>query len=174
MRKMQTQPGTPSEPTLSSIPIAASHEVTTMRSTYASAGSPNADDRATIGKGLQIKGEVIGSESLYIDGKVEGAITLPDSRVTVSRYAQVSANITAREVVVLGKVSGNIYASDRVDIRREGSLTGDVTARRISIADGAFFKGGIDISKLNQVKVGIVAAEISSNDSRKIPNAVPA
>jgi cytoskeletal protein CcmA (bactofilin family) len=148
--------------------------VTTTRSTYASAGSPNADDRATIGKTLQIKGEVIGSESLYIDGKVEGAITLPDSRVTVSRNAQVSANITAREVVVLGKVSGNIYASDRVDIRREGSLTGDVTARRISIADGAFFKGGIDISKLNQVNVGMVAAEISSDDSRKIPNTVPA
>jgi cytoskeletal protein CcmA (bactofilin family) len=179
MSKGQNQPGTPSlssreEPTLSSTPMAASHEVTTMRSSYVSAGSSTADDRATIGKTLQIKGEVIGSESLYIDGKVEGAITLPDSRVTVSRNAQVSANITAREVVVLGKVSGNIYASDRVDIRSEGSLTGDVTGQRISIADGAFFKGGIDISKLNQVKVGMVPAEISSNDLRRIPIAVTA
>jgi Polymer-forming cytoskeletal len=77
--------------------------------------------------------------------------------------------MTASEVVILGEVSGNIYASDRVDIRREGSLTGDVTARPISIADGAHSKGGIDISKLNQAKVGMVAAEISSNDSRKIP-----
>jgi cytoskeletal protein CcmA (bactofilin family) len=74
---------------------------------------------------------------LYIDGKVEGAITLPDNRVTVSRDAQVSANITAREVVIFGKVSGNIYASDHVDIRSEGSLTGDVTAQRICIGDGA-------------------------------------
>jgi cytoskeletal protein CcmA (bactofilin family) len=71
-------------------------------------------------------------------------------------------------------VSGNIYASDRVDIRSEGSLTGDVTAQRISIGDRAFFKGGIDISKLNEVKVGMVAAEIFSNDSRKVPIAVPA
>jgi hypothetical protein len=89
------------------------------------------------------QGEVIGSESLYIDGKVEGAITLPDSRVTVSRNKQVSANITAREVVVFSKVSGNINASDRVDIRSEGS-TGDMSAQRITIGDSAFLKGSMD------------------------------
>jgi cytoskeletal protein CcmA (bactofilin family) len=94
-----------------------------------------------------VKGEVTGSESLYIDGKVEGAINLPGNRVTVGRNGQVAANISAREVVVLGKVRGNINASDRVDIRSEGSLTGDVIAQRISIEDGAFFKGGIDIRK---------------------------
>jgi cytoskeletal protein CcmA (bactofilin family) len=104
-------------------------------------------DQATIGKSLIVKGEVTGSESLYIDGKVEGAINLPGNRVTVGRNGQVAANITAREIVVLGKVRGNMTASDRVDIRSEGSLTGDVTAQRISIEDGAFFKGGIDIRK---------------------------
>jgi cytoskeletal protein CcmA (bactofilin family) len=104
-------------------------------------------DQATIGKGLFIKGEITGSESLYIDGKVEGAINLPGNRVTVGRNGQVGANITAREVVVLGKVRGNVSASDRVDIRAEGSLNGDVAAARISIEDGAFFKGGIDIRK---------------------------
>ncbi len=88
-----------------------------------------------------------GSESLYIDGKVEGAINLPGNRVTVGRNGQVAANIVAREIVVLGKVRGNCQASDRVDIRSEGSLTGDVIAARISIEDGAFFKGGIDIRK---------------------------
>ena len=106
-----------------------------------------ASDQATIGKSLVVKGEVTGSESLYIDGKVEGAINLPGNRVTVGRNGQVAANISAREVVVLGKVRGNINASDRVDIRSEGSLTGDVIAQRISIEDGAFFKGGIDIRK---------------------------
>ena len=106
-----------------------------------------AGDQATIGKSLVVKGEVSGSESLYIDGKVEGAINLPGNRVTVGRNGQVAANITAREIVVLGKVRGNVTASDRVDIRSEGSLTGDVTAQRISIEDGAFFKGGIDIRK---------------------------
>jgi cytoskeletal protein CcmA (bactofilin family) len=67
--------------------------------------------------------------------------------VTVGRNGQVAANITSREIVVLGKVRGNVTATDRVDIRSEGALTGDVTAARISIEDGAFFKGGIDIRK---------------------------
>ena len=104
-------------------------------------------EQATIGKSLIVKGEVSGSESLYIDGKVEGAINLPGNRVTVGRNGQVAANIMAREIVVLGKVRGNCQASDRVEIRSEGSLTGDVIAARISIEDGAFFKGGIDIRK---------------------------
>jgi len=104
-------------------------------------------EQATIGKGLFIKGEITGSESLFIDGKIEGSINLPGNRLTVGRNGQVSASITAREIVVLGKVRGNVSATDRVDIRAEGSLTGDVAAARISIEDGAFFKGGIDIRK---------------------------
>ncbi|MGD0729787.1 MAG: polymer-forming cytoskeletal protein [Terracidiphilus sp.] len=104
-------------------------------------------EQATIGKGLIVKGEITGSESLYIDGKVEGSINLPGNRVTVGRNGLVAASITAREIVVLGKVRGNVTASDRVDIRAEGALTGDVAAARISIEDGAFFKGGIDIRK---------------------------
>ncbi len=107
-------------------------------------------DQATIGKSLVIKGEVTGSESLYIDGRVEGSINLSGNRVTVGRNGVVSANINAREIVVLGKVRGNLTASDRVDIRSDGSLTGDVVAARISIEDGAFFKGGIDIRKAGQ------------------------
>ena len=111
----------------------------------ASVQSPT--DQATIGKSLVVKGEVTGSESLYIDGKVEGSVNLPGNRVTVGRNGQVAATINAREIVVLGKVRGNVTASDRVDIRAEGSLSGDVSAARISIEDGAFFKGGIDIRK---------------------------
>ena len=116
-------------------------------SSSAAAGAVPTGEQATIGKSLIVKGEVSGSESLYIDGKVEGAINLPGNRVTVGRNGQVAANIMAREIVVLGKVRGNCQASDRVDIRSEGSLTGDVIAARISIEDGAFFKGGIDIRK---------------------------
>jgi len=104
-------------------------------------------DQATIGKSLVIKGEVTGSESLYIDGRVEGSIGLAGNRVTIGRNGVVAANINAREIVVLGKVKGNLTASDRVDIRSDGSLTGDVVAARISIEDGAYFKGGIDIRK---------------------------
>jgi cytoskeletal protein CcmA (bactofilin family) len=117
-------------------------------------------EQATIGKSLIVKGEVSGSESLYIDGKVEGAISLPGNRVTIGRNGQVAANISAREIVVLGKVRGNCQASDRVDIRSEGSLTGDVIAARISIEDGAFFKGGIDIRKAgSEAKAEKPAAE---------------
>jgi cytoskeletal protein CcmA (bactofilin family) len=124
---------TPSEPASIPRPVA-----TTTTST---------SDQATIGKSLVIKGEVTGSESLYIDGRVEGSINLSGNRVTIGRNGVVAANISAREIVVLGKVRGNLTASDRVDIRSDGSLTGDVVAARISIEDGAFFKGGIDIRK---------------------------
>jgi cytoskeletal protein CcmA (bactofilin family) len=110
----------------------------------------NTQEQATLGKSLVIKGEVTGSESLYIDGRVEGSINLPGNRVTVGRNGVVAANISAREIVVLGKVRGNMTASDRVDLRGEGSLTGDVVAQRISIEDGAYFKGGIDIRKPGQ------------------------
>lgn len=139
----------PNRPAATPATPAASFEAPAVRPTSgaAPAASTGTGEQATIGKSLVIKGELTGSESLYIDGKVEGAITLPGNRVTVGRNGQVAANISAREVVVLGKVRGNIQASDRVDIRSEGSLTGDVAAARISIEDGAYFKGGIDIRK---------------------------
>ena len=107
-------------------------------------------EQATLGKSLVIKGEVTGSESLYIDGRVEGSINLPGNRVTVGRNGVVSANIAAREIVILGKVRGNMTASDRFDIRSEGSLTGDIIAQRVSIEEGAYFKGAIDIRKPGQ------------------------
>jgi cytoskeletal protein CcmA (bactofilin family) len=155
-----TSPSTP-EPTRPTPPSSSpsSFEPGAARPTPGAAASAvaPAGEQATIGKSLIVKGEVSGSESLYIDGKVEGAINLPGNRVTVGRNGQVAANITAREVVVLGKVRGNIQASDRVDIRSEGSLTGDVAAARISIEDGAFFKGGIDIRKPGDTKNGAPA-----------------
>jgi cytoskeletal protein CcmA (bactofilin family) len=132
----------------------------------AGAAAANASgEQATIGKSLVVKGELTGSESLYVDGKVEGAINLPGNRVTVGRNGQVAANIMAREIVVLGKVRGNCQASDRVDIRSEGSLTGDVVAARISIEDGAFFKGGIDIRKPGQEGKGGASTSGSSTSS---------
>ena len=102
-------------------------------------------EQATIGRSLVIKGEVSGSEALYIDGRIEGKISLPDNRVTIGRNGSVQANIVAREVVVMGKVNGNIECSDRVDIRSEGSVTGDVSTIRISVEDGAVLKGGIEV-----------------------------
>jgi cytoskeletal protein CcmA (bactofilin family) len=163
----QTGPNTPAtpEPARPTPPTAAptSFESGAARPSTGAASTATAasGEQATIGKSLVVKGEVTGSESLYIDGKVEGSINLPGNRVTVGRNGQVAANILAREVVVLGKVRGNINASDRVDIRSEGSLTGDVAAARISIEDGAYFKGGIDIRKPGDSKT----SSVSSNSS---------
>jgi len=102
-------------------------------------------DQATIGRTLVIKGEISGSEALYIDGRIEGKITMPESRVTIGRNGKVDASIQAREVVVMGKVTGNIECSDRVDIRSEGSVHGDISTVRISVEDGASLKGGIQV-----------------------------
>ncbi len=132
------------------------------------APAATAGDQATIGKGLFIKGEITGSESLFIDGKVEGSINLPGNRVTVGRNGQVAASITAREIVILGKVRGNMAATDRVDIRAEGALTGDVAAARISIEDGAFFKGGIDIRKAEAKPVAVASAPAMPEAARPV------
>ncbi len=149
MWKPTNQPATPGRPSEPERPTTSAPVVPVATETPASPRPvvTTTSDQATIGKSLVIKGEVTGSESLYIDGRVEGSINLSGNRVTVGRNGVVAANINAREIVVLGKVRGNLTASDRVDIRSDGSLTGDVVAARISIEDGAFFKGGIDIRK---------------------------
>jgi len=102
-------------------------------------------DQATIGRTLTIKGEITGSEALYIDGRIEGKIIMPESRVTIGRNGKVDASIQAKEVVVMGKVTGNIDCSDRVDIRAEGSVSGDISTVRITVEDGAALKGGIQV-----------------------------
>jgi cytoskeletal protein CcmA (bactofilin family) len=104
-------------------------------------------ERSTIGKSLLIKGEITGAESLFIEGTVEGSVSLPEDRVTVGRNGRVSANITAREIVVHGEVVGDCEASDHFDIRSKGSLCGDLVVSRISVEDGAFLTGSIDIQR---------------------------
>lgn len=107
-------------------------------------------EQATIGRTVLIKGEISGNESLYIDGRVEGAVMFKDHRVTVGRNGVVAANIAAREVVIMGKVAGNVECSDRVDIRSEGSLTGDVISQRISVEDGAMLRGSVQLTPTEQ------------------------
>jgi cytoskeletal protein CcmA (bactofilin family) len=121
-------------------------------------------DQATIGRTLVIKGEISGSEALYVDGRIEGKIIMPDSRVTIGRNGKVDASIQAREVVVMGKVTGNIECSDRVDIRSEGSVSGDISTVRISVEDGAALKGGIQVR----------SNEIKPNQAQNQPQSKPA
>ena len=124
-----------------------------------------ADKGAVIGKSVVIKGEVSGSESLYIEGRVEGVITLPGNRVTVGRNGQVAASVTAREVTVQGRIVGNVDVTERLNVRSEGSLTGDVIAHRIMVEDGAFFKGKVDIRNSAQpVQKAAPASETHATD----------
>ncbi|HEY7353846.1 MAG TPA: polymer-forming cytoskeletal protein [Terriglobales bacterium] len=120
---------------------------------------PSPIEQATIGKTVVIKGEISGNESLYIDGRIEGTLTFKDHRVTVGRNGVVQANISAREVVIMGKVTGNIECSDRVDIRSEGSLTGDVQSRRISVEDGAMLRGSVQLTPADRKQEKSVTAE---------------
>ncbi len=102
-------------------------------------------DQANIGRSLVIKGEISGAESLFIDGRVEGTISFPENRVTIGRSGNVAANIVAKEVVIMGKVRGNVDCADRLDIRSEGELSGDVITHSISIEEGAVLKGGVEV-----------------------------
>jgi len=170
MWKPTNQPGTPGRPAEPERPATPTPSAPAASEPVAPRPvATTTSDQATIGKSLVIKGEVTGSESLYIDGRVEGSINLSGNRVTVGRNGVVAANINAREIVVLGKVRGNLTASDRVDIRSDGSLTGDVVAARISIEDGAFFKGGIDIRK-----AGSKPEEVKSSSVPNTPEVVAA
>src|SRR5258708_19208249 len=109
-------------------------------------------EQATIGRSVVIKGEVSGTESLYIDGRIEGTVNFAEHRVTIGRNGSVAANISAREVVILGKVQGNIQCSDRLDIRSEGALTGDVVTQRITVEDEAILKATLQLPPSNHNK----------------------
>lgn len=109
-------------------------------------------DRATarLGASLHVKGEISGNEDLLIDGSVEGLIQLDERKLTVGTTAKVTADIIAREVVVYGTVKGNLRAKDRIEIKKDGSVNGDLTTARIMIEDGAYFKGSIEIDKSSE------------------------
>lgn len=102
-------------------------------------------EQATIGRSVVIKGEVSGAEPLYVDGRIEGTVNFAESRVTVGRSGVIVANINAKEVVIMGAVTGNIHCTDRLDIRSEGSLAGDVVTPRICVEDGAVLKGAVEV-----------------------------
>jgi cytoskeletal protein CcmA (bactofilin family) len=107
-------------------------------------------EQATLGRSLLIKGEVIGSEPLYIDGRVEGSIQLTGHRLTIGHHGSVVANIEADEVVIMGSVKGNVQCTERLDIRTEGSLVGDVASQRISIEEGAVLRGSVEVRAAGQ------------------------
>src|SRR6266699_454487 len=109
---------------------------------------------ARLGASIQIRGEVTGSEDLQIDGIVEGPIRIKGHELTVGPAAQLTSEIHAGDVVAFGKIMGNVHARGRVDIRKDGSITGDISSARISIEDGAYFKGRIEIDPTKSPTAG--------------------
>ncbi len=107
---------------------------------------------ASLGKSVLVKGQILSREDLTIDGEVEGTIELHENRLTIGPNGKVTANIKAREIIVLGSVNGNMDVTDKIDIRKEARLIGDIRSARVVIEDGAFFKGSIDIVKPEPVK----------------------
>jgi cytoskeletal protein CcmA (bactofilin family) len=130
-------------------PAPATWEGTNAMSTDAMRPLGATGDRATarLGASLHVKGEITGSEDLLVDGSVEGLIQLDERKLTVGATAKLTADIIAREVVVYGSVKGNLRAKDRIEIKKDGSVNGDLTTARIMIEDGAYFKGSIEIDK---------------------------
>ncbi len=104
-------------------------------------------DRNFIGKAVRVVGQIFTREDLYVDGDVEGTIESLDTRITIGTNGRVQASIKAREVVILGQIQGDVEATDKVDLRKDAKLVGNITTARISIEDGAVFKGSIDIRK---------------------------
>jgi cytoskeletal protein CcmA (bactofilin family) len=107
--------------------------------------APLSSDLAQIGKSVVIKGELSGSEDLYVDGHVEGSITLKGNSLTIGPNGQVKASVEAKGIVVQGKLEGNVQASDRVELRKSAMVTGDIATQRIAIEEGAYLKGKVDI-----------------------------
>jgi cytoskeletal protein CcmA (bactofilin family) len=108
-----------------------------------------------------VKGEIAGSEDLFIDGEVEGKITLQGNNLTIGPNGNVRAEVTAHSITVMGRLEGNVRAADRVEIRRTGSLEGDLVTARIAIEEDAVFRGSIDIVKPG-VKQADGAATVTS------------
>ena len=111
--------------------------------------NPAARSLACLGPTICVKGQISSEEDLQIDGKVEGPISLKGHRLTVGRTAQLNSEVNAREVIVYGNVSGNLRSRDRVEIKKDGQVIGDITTTRISIEEGAYFKGHIEIERVH-------------------------
>jgi cytoskeletal protein CcmA (bactofilin family) len=127
-------------------------------------GIPASRPTACLGATIVVKGEITSDEDLQIDGKVEGPVLLRENRLTVGRTAHLNSQVTAREVVVYGQISGNVNARERVEIKKDGQVIGDITTTRISLEEGAYFKGHIEIERISPA-----VSETKEKETEEIP-----
>src|SRR5215831_16097374 len=130
---------------------------------------PMNEEKASIGKSIVINGELSGSEDLTIEGRVDGKIELRDHILTVGSNGRIKAQISAKAIVVLGQVTGNLNATEKVDIKETGSVEGDVVAPRVAIADGSHFKGSIDMQKKDHPEKGTFSKPDSKSKTDSSP-----
>jgi cytoskeletal protein CcmA (bactofilin family) len=148
-KPMSMNPTQPAQPVPPAAAVAAP-SIPTQHKETPKASDPHRADVGHIGKSVQIKGELTGSEDLYLDGSIEGTVDLRDHSLIIGPNGKIKAGISARDLVVHGRVEGNVTATGRVELRKSCTLIGDVSTQRIVIEDGAFFKGAIDIKEKSQ------------------------
>ncbi len=165
----------PPKPAAAPAPTASQAKENIPMSSNPTPSHPASESRgpAIIGKSVMIKGQIFSREDLTIDGEIDGSVELHEHRLTVGPNGKLQAGVKAREVVVLGTIHGNVEASDKIDIRKDAKLVGDIKTARIVIEDGAYFKGSIDIAR---PEVSRTAAPAQPKAAAVIPsaNAAPA
>jgi cytoskeletal protein CcmA (bactofilin family) len=168
----------PPQPAPRPTPPAAPNPVETRKETIPVATNPfkapEPDTRgsASIGKAVKINGQIFSKEDLYVDGDVEGTIELNENKLTIGPSGRVQAGVKAREVVVLGQVQGNVEAMEKIDIRKDAKLVGDIKTARIIIEDGAYFKGMIDIVRPDAKKGAPPAGTAAHNPAPAVAGEV--
>ena len=137
--------------------------------------TPKSAEFAHIGKSVIIKGELSGSEDLYVDGQVEGSIELSGNRLIIGPHGQVRASVNAKGVIVQGKLDGNIRAGERAELTKSAVVTGDISTQRVAIEEGAYFKGKVDIQREAPKSSGAPATGVKTEAAKPAPVApVPA
>lgn len=151
-RRKEEEPPAARTPSPIPSPADLSREGIPISTTPTRVSEPGGGGAAAVGKSVVVKGQIFSREDLYVDGEVEGTIEVQEHRLTVGPNGKVRANVKAREIIVLGTVHGNMEAGDKIEIRSEAKLVGDLRTARIVIEDGAYFKGSIDVIRAEAPK----------------------
>jgi cytoskeletal protein CcmA (bactofilin family) len=169
-------PAVASSPAPVAHPVEVKKEITPVSSTPVSRFEP-ANTGNSIGKSVKVVGQIYSKEDLYVDGTVEGTLEANEHKLTIGPHGVIQASIKAREVLVLGSITGNVEAFERLEIRKDAKLLGDIRTARIVIEDGAYFKGSIDIIKPEPVKAApkpvAAATAPAATQSAATPAAAP-
>jgi cytoskeletal protein CcmA (bactofilin family) len=171
--KPSAPPAAASAPALVTHSVEVKKEITPVSSTPVSRFEP-ANTGNSIGKSVKVVGQIYSKEDLYVDGTVEGTLEASEHKLTIGPHGTIQASIKAREVLVLGTIQGNVEAFERLEIRKDAKLMGDIRTARIVIEDGAYFKGSIDIIKPEPVKATAKPAAAAAAPAAAAPAPVAA